>query len=140
MHCSCENLYLLFQKNPSSQTCVKRSPLGQRKMALSDKWLLKRGSIHRKCSMTGQERWPFNTGDRVSRFDYTWIIVKIEYFFQYLFTFSPQTWNNNNSVRLNTICHFNLWSWYKPGSFSNLWSGYRLENVSFYHNILNGYT
>jgi hypothetical protein len=32
-----------------------------------------------------------------------------------------------------------LWSWYKPGSFSNLWSGYRLENFSFYHNILNGY-
>ena len=38
-----------------SQTCIKRSPLGQRKSGLI-RWPLKRGSIHMmKFSMTGQE-------------------------------------------------------------------------------------
>ena len=34
----------------NSQTCIKRSPLGQRK------WPLKGGSIHMKSSMTGEEK------------------------------------------------------------------------------------
>jgi hypothetical protein len=38
-----------------SQTCITRSPLGQGKIALYDRWPLKRGSIHLKYSMTGLE-------------------------------------------------------------------------------------
>jgi hypothetical protein len=37
------------------QTCIKRSPLGQRKSDLI-KWPLKRGSIHMELSMTEQEK------------------------------------------------------------------------------------
>ena len=32
-------------------------------MVLQDRWSLKRGSNHMNFSMTGQEMWPFNTGD-----------------------------------------------------------------------------
>jgi hypothetical protein len=51
-----------MQKNPTmpsliktkySQTCIKRSPLGQRKSGL------KRGSIHMQFSITGQENYEF---------------------------------------------------------------------------------
>ena len=58
-----------------SQTCIKRSPLGERKMALYDRWPLIRGSIHMKFSMTGQEkmtfiyRWLLNRVDHMDRFD-----------------------------------------------------------------------
>jgi hypothetical protein len=44
-------------------------------VALSDRWPLKRGSIHMKFSMKGQEkvtfkyRWLLNGGDRMGRFD-----------------------------------------------------------------------
>jgi hypothetical protein len=38
-----------------NQTCIKRSPLGQRKSGLIRGYLL-RGSIHVKFSMTGQEK------------------------------------------------------------------------------------
>ena len=62
-----------------SQTCIKRSPLGERKSSLTTqasyidsdcpfgifKLFLppKRGSIHMKFSMTGQENGAFITGD-----------------------------------------------------------------------------
>jgi hypothetical protein len=36
-----------------SQTCVKRSPLRQKKVDWYDKWPLKRGFIYIKLSMTG---------------------------------------------------------------------------------------
>jgi len=38
-----------------SQTCIKRSPSGQRKNGLLRKVTSKRGSIHIKSSMTGQK-------------------------------------------------------------------------------------
>jgi len=41
----------------NSQTCIKRSPLGQRKTGLLRQVTnLKRGSIHMKFSITGQEK------------------------------------------------------------------------------------
>ena len=50
-----------------SQTCIKRSPLGQRKSGLLRQVTvpLKRGSIHIKFSMTGQEKGDLSiyTGD-----------------------------------------------------------------------------
>ena len=40
-----------------SQPCIKSSPLGQRKSdLLRGRRPLKRGSIHMKCSMIGQEK------------------------------------------------------------------------------------
>ena len=39
-----------------SHTCIKRSPLRQIKVAIEDRWPLKRGSIHMKCCIRGQER------------------------------------------------------------------------------------
>jgi hypothetical protein len=42
-----------------SQTCIKRSHWDKEKVALYDKWTLKRGSIHMKFSMTGQEKGIF---------------------------------------------------------------------------------
>ena len=39
-----------------SHTCIKRSPLGQRKSVLIRQVTLKRGPIHMKFSMTGQEK------------------------------------------------------------------------------------
>ena len=44
------DIKLWFSLYRYSQTCVKRSPLGQRKCGL------KRGSTHMKCSMTWQEK------------------------------------------------------------------------------------
>ena len=61
-----------------SQTCRKRSPLGQKK----DRRPLKRGSIHMRFSMTGQEkcdlliRVTVNRDDCMDRFDYICISVK----------------------------------------------------------------
>ena len=40
----------VIRKQIYSQTCIRRSPLGQRESGL------KRGSIHIKFSMTGQEK------------------------------------------------------------------------------------
>ena len=39
-----------------SQTCIKRSPLGQIKGSLINKWPLERGLIYMKFSLTGQEK------------------------------------------------------------------------------------
>jgi hypothetical protein len=39
-----------------SQTCIKTSPLGQRKIVVLGRWPFERGSIHVKFSMTGQEK------------------------------------------------------------------------------------
>ena len=39
-----------------SPTCIKRSYLGQRKVAFQDLWPLQRGSIHMKFSITGEEK------------------------------------------------------------------------------------
>jgi len=39
-----------------SQTCCKKSPLGQRKSGLSRQVALKRGSIHMNFFMMGQEK------------------------------------------------------------------------------------
>jgi hypothetical protein len=49
-----------------SHTCIKRSSLRQIKVAIEDRWPLKRCSIHMKCSIRGQERgdpqrWSLNT-------------------------------------------------------------------------------
>ena len=53
----------------------------KKKMVLQDRWLLKRGPIHMKFSMTGQEnvtfkyRWLLNRGDHVDRFDCTFLFI-----------------------------------------------------------------
>jgi hypothetical protein len=39
-----------------SQTCIKSSPLGQRKCGCIRQVTFKRGSIHIKLSMTGHEK------------------------------------------------------------------------------------
>ena len=39
-----------------SQTCIKRTPLGQRKSGLLRQIPLKRGNIYMTFSMTGQEK------------------------------------------------------------------------------------
>jgi hypothetical protein len=39
-----------------SQTCIKRSPLGQRRKIILRQGPLKRGSIHMKFPMTRQEK------------------------------------------------------------------------------------
>ena len=64
--------------NMYSQTCIKRSPLEQRKSGLIRQVTsFKRGSIHMKCSTTGKEkvtfkyRWLLNRGDHMGRLDST---------------------------------------------------------------------
>jgi hypothetical protein len=57
-----------------SQTCIKRGHLWE-KVALSDRWPLKRGLIHMKFSDRARQGWPFNTGDclrgdRIGMFDF----------------------------------------------------------------------
>ena len=47
---------------------------GSKKLALQDRWPLKRGSIHMKFSMTEMKKVPLNTGDCMGRFDCIYIL------------------------------------------------------------------
>jgi hypothetical protein len=46
----------MIRQSIYSQTCIKRSTLGQRKCGLITQETLKKGSIHMKFTMTGQEK------------------------------------------------------------------------------------
>ena len=46
-----------------TETCIKRSPLEQRKVVFLDGLPLKRGSIHMKFLWQDKKKWCFKTGD-----------------------------------------------------------------------------
>jgi hypothetical protein len=121
-----------------NQTCIKRSPLVQRKSGLKYRWRLKRSSVHMKSSLTGQEnvtfkyRWLLNRSDHMSR--YAWFSTfwpwKTKVTFKY-------RWLLNRGDHMSRYAWFStFWSWKTKVTFKYRWSLNRGDHMGRFDCIL----
>ena len=119
---------------PISQIWIKRSPLRQKKVSLSDRWSFKIGSIHIQISMTGKEsvifkyEWLLSRGDRIDMFDC--IHIKWRTFCIWKITSSVVCFLVDNSAS-------EIYNLYTPSKISNIIcennSPPGVASRSFYH-------